>query len=66
MTSQGTAPGRFERAVKQGKLFTAELAAREGARPSRGQRVIPQPGLRVGLRSWLVLDRGVAGTRRDP
>ena len=29
MTSQGSAHGRFTRAVKQGNLFAAELAARE-------------------------------------
>jgi len=29
MTSQGTAHGRFQRAIKQRNLFAAELAARE-------------------------------------
>lgn len=29
MTSQGSAHGRFARAIKQGNLFQAELAARE-------------------------------------
>jgi hypothetical protein len=29
LTSQGTAHGRFTRAIKQGNLFAAELAARE-------------------------------------
>jgi hypothetical protein len=29
MTSQGSAHGRFTRAIKQGNLFAAELAARE-------------------------------------
>jgi hypothetical protein len=29
MTSQGSAAGRFQRAIKQGSLFHAELAARE-------------------------------------
>jgi hypothetical protein len=29
LTSQGTASGRFQRAVKAGNLFQAELAARE-------------------------------------
>lgn len=29
MTSQGSAQGRFTRAIKQGNLFAAELAARE-------------------------------------
>jgi hypothetical protein len=29
MTSQGTASARFARAIKQGNLFAAELAARE-------------------------------------
>ena len=29
MTSQGSAQGRFTRAIKQGDLFAAELAARE-------------------------------------
>jgi hypothetical protein len=29
MTSQGTAHGRFTRAIQQGNLFTAELADRE-------------------------------------
>lgn len=29
MTSQGSAHGRFQRAIKQGNLFQAELAARE-------------------------------------
>jgi hypothetical protein len=29
MTSEGSAPRRFTRAIKQGNLFAAELAARE-------------------------------------
>jgi hypothetical protein len=29
LTSQGTAQGRFARAIKQGNLFAAELAVRE-------------------------------------
>lgn len=29
MTSQGTAHGRFQRAIQRGQLFHAELAARE-------------------------------------
>lgn len=29
MTSQGSASGRFQRAIRQGNLFRAELAARE-------------------------------------
>jgi len=29
VTSQGSASGRFQRAIKQGNLFQAELAARE-------------------------------------
>jgi hypothetical protein len=29
MTSQGTASGRFTRAIKRGHLFAAEMAARD-------------------------------------
>ena len=34
MTSQGTAHGRFTRAIERGNLFQAELALREMGRPS--------------------------------
>jgi hypothetical protein len=34
MTSQGTAHGRFQRAVEQGNLFAAEIALREMGQPA--------------------------------
>jgi hypothetical protein len=36
MTSQGSARGRFTRAVKRGHLFAAETAAREMGAPAAG------------------------------
>jgi hypothetical protein len=37
VTSQGTAAGRFQRAIERGNLFQADLAARELGRLSLGQ-----------------------------
>ena len=41
MTSQGTAHGRFQRAIQRGRLFHAELAAREfGVSRARAHQLV--------------------------